>query len=101
MKFILSLTALIIATSVSFAAEGEKGKGEGKRDPEAMFKRLDANSDGSISKAEWDESPFAKKDAERAAKGFTMKDKDADGKLSKEEFTAAGPKGPKGDKGAK
>ncbi|HYF36543.1 MAG TPA: hypothetical protein VD994_14710 [Prosthecobacter sp.] len=96
MKIILTLTAFIIAASTSFAAEDGKGKGkgEGKRDPEAMFKRLDANSDGAVSKEEWNEAPFAKKDADRAAKGFAAKDKDGDGKLSKEEFTAA-PKGKK------
>ena len=95
MKFILTLTALILATSVGFAAEGDKGKGKGKRDPEAMFKSLDKDSDGSISKDEWSAAPFAKKDADRAAKGFAAKDKDSDGKLSKEEFMAPGRRGAK------
>ncbi|MDZ4288058.1 MAG: hypothetical protein U0984_08870 [Prosthecobacter sp.] len=99
MKFILSLTALALAASTTFAADDAKGKGEGKRDPEAMFKRLDSNNDGSISKDEWNAAPFAKKDADGAAKRFTAKDKDSDGKLTKEEFAAGGRKG--GDKGAK
>jgi Ca2+-binding EF-hand superfamily protein len=95
MKTILTFGALALAlTSMqTFAADaGNAKKGEGKRDPEAMFKRLDTNNDGSISKEEWDASPMAKKDADKAAKSFTARDKDKDGKITKEEFTAA-PKG--------
>ena len=89
MKLILSLVALAYATSTAVAAEAEKaGEGKRKRDPEAQFKKLDANADGSLSKEEWEASPMVKRDAERAAKVFKAKDKDADGKLTKEEFTA-------------
>ncbi|MBK8090489.1 MAG: EF-hand domain-containing protein [Verrucomicrobiaceae bacterium] len=91
MKVITSiLTLLAIAATVN-AAEGDK-KPEGakkKADPEAMFKKLDSNSDGSISKEEWAASPQAKKDAAKADKMFAGKDKDKDGKITKEEFTAA------------
>lgn len=103
MKIILSLTALVISASLALAAEGDKPKkpgeggkpGEGKRpNPEEMFKKLDTNSDGSISKDEFLASPMAKKDAAGAEKRFAAKDKDKDNKLSKEEF-AARPEGGK------
>ena len=58
-------------------------------DPAKVFAKLDANSDGSISKEEFLASPGAKKDAAKAEESFAKKDKDKDGKLSKEEFTAA------------
>lgn len=81
---ILSVLALASFT-VNAAEEGAKKK----MDPEKVFAKLDANSDGSITKEEWAASPQAKKDAAKAEKSFTSKDKDKDGKLSKEEFTAA------------
>jgi hypothetical protein len=89
MKFILTLTALALAASTALAADpAKKSEGKAKRDPEALFKKLDVNADGAVTKEEWEASRAAKKDAERAAKAFTTKDKDADGKLTKEEFTA-------------
>jgi hypothetical protein len=118
MKIFLSFTALILATSTIVSAqeakENDKTNAEAKattnadaktsadtkatadtkttakpkRDPEVVFKRLDADSDGAISKLEWNSSRRAKQNAERAEKAFTARDKDADGKLSKEEFTA-------------
>ena len=90
MKVITSILALAALAVTVNAAEGDK-KPEGKKkgDPEAAFKKLDSNSDGSISKEEWAASPQAKKDAAKADKMFAGKDKDKDGKISKEEFTAA------------
>lgn len=88
MKTILSLTVLLLAASPTLAEKTETGKA--KRDPEVMFKKLDANSDAAVSKEEWNASRRAKNDPERAAKAFTAKDKDADGKLTKEEYLAAG-----------
>jgi Ca2+-binding EF-hand superfamily protein len=91
MKVITSILALIALAATVHAAEGDKKPEAGKKkaDPEAMFKKLDSNSDGSISKEEWAASPQAKKDAAKADKAFAGKDKDKDGKISKEEFTAA------------
>ena len=94
MKIILTLGALLLSATVALAAEGDKPKkppGEGDRprlNPEEMFKKLDSNNDGSISKEEYLASPRAKENAERAEKSFAARDKDKDGKLSKEEFTA-------------
>lgn len=81
---ILSVLALASFTA-NAAEEGAKKKG----DPAKAFAKLDANSDGFLSKEEFLASPQAKKDADKAEKAFGMKDKDGDGKLSKEEFTAA------------
>ncbi|MBL9185407.1 MAG: EF-hand domain-containing protein [Verrucomicrobiaceae bacterium] len=94
MKTLTTTLALL-----AIAAVGVNAQDAGKKkafNPEAAFKKLDANGDGSISKEEWAASPQAKKDAAKAEKMFGAKDKDKDGKLSKEEFTAAPKK--KGDK---
>jgi Ca2+-binding EF-hand superfamily protein len=86
---ILSVLALASFTA-NAADEGAKKDGAKKKgDPAKAFAKLDANSDGSLSKEEFMASPQAKKDSARAEKGFGMKDKNKDGKLSKEEFTAA------------
>ncbi len=69
------------------SAEGDKGKP--KFNPEEMFKRLDKDSNGSISKEEFLASPGAKKDAAKAEERFGKMDKNSDGSLSKEEMTHA------------
>ena len=90
MKVITSILALIALAATVHAAEGDKKPEAGKKkaDPEAMFKKIDSNGDGSISKEEFMAGP-GKKDAAKGEKAFAGKDKDKDGKLSKEEFTAA------------
>ena len=113
MKLILTLTALFVSASLALAAEGDKpkkpgeggkppgGPGDGKRpNPEEVFKKVDANADGSVSKDEFMAAPFAKKDAAMAEKRFTTQDKDKDGKLTKEEFVKR-PDGPPGKKPGK
>jgi Ca2+-binding EF-hand superfamily protein len=97
MKLTLTLAALFVSASLAIAAEGDKPKkpgegkaGDGKRpNPEEIFKKLDANSDGSVSKDEYMAGPRAKQDPAKAGEGFSRLDKDSDGKLSKEEFAAA------------
>lgn len=96
MKTIASLLTVLALAAGLNAAEGEKPKAKAKMDPAKAFAKLDANSDGSVSKEEFLASPGAKKDAAKAEKGFASKDKDKDGKLSKEEFTAAPAKKKKG-----
>lgn len=64
---------------------------------EAMFKRLDTNGDGSISKEEWMASKGAQKNPEQAAKKFTSMDKDSNGNVSKEEYTKVSGGGKKSD----
>ncbi|QIF05826.1 EF-hand domain-containing protein [Roseimicrobium sp. ORNL1] len=105
MKIILTLGALLLSASLTFAADGDKprkpAEGGARPNPEELFKKLDANSDGAISKEEYLASPRAKENAERAEKSFTARDKDKDGKLSKEEFTAKPEGGRGGDRGGK
>ena len=83
------LSVLAIASFVNAADEGAK---KPKADPAKAFAKLDANSDGAISKEEFLASPQAKKDAAKAEASFGKKDKDGDGKLTKEEFAAVNKK---------
>lgn len=98
------LAVLAVSSSLALAADekaaekpaAEKAAGdktaqkeEGpRRDPEAMFKKLDTNNDGSISKEEYLAGPFGKRDATRAEESFKKRDKDGNGSLSLEEFKA-------------
>jgi len=92
--------ALVIGTNVwaqdgKAAGSADKGKG-GSRNPEAMFQKMDANNDGTVSKDEFVASHEARaKDSGREApskdmieKRFAAMDTDNDGKLTKEEFVA-------------
>ncbi len=84
------LTSIIAVAALSFAvttaSAAKPGKGEKKKgDPAAMFAKIDSNSDGSISLDEWKAGPAGKKDAVKAEEVFKKKDKDSDGKLTKEE----------------
>jgi Ca2+-binding EF-hand superfamily protein len=93
MKVITTLLSLLAIASFVNAADEKKEEGKKpKADPAKAFAKLDANSDGSISKEEFMASPQAKKDATKAEESFGKRDKDKDGKLSKEEFTAMGKK---------
>ena len=60
-----------------------------KRDPEAAFKKMDANTDGFLSLEEF---TGKKKDATKAETQFKKRDKDGDGKLSLDELKAPGKK---------
>lgn len=91
MKALTSILAVLALAVTVNAAEGDAPKKKAF-DPEAAFKKLDSNSDGSISKEEWAAGPQAKKDAAKADKAFAAKDKDKSGSLSKEEFVAQGKK---------
>ena len=88
-KFFSYLTVAALALGVaapSFAADKEKPKA----DPDAAFKKMDKDGDGSLTEAEL----IGKKTGEMADKAkamFARKDKNKDGKLSLEEFKA-GPK---------
>lgn len=91
-KLFTLLTVAAVALGVaapSFAAKDEKKK----PDPEAAFKKMDKDGDGSLTEAEL----VGKKTGEMADKAkamFARKDKNKDGKLSLDEFKA-GPKKPK------
>jgi Ca2+-binding EF-hand superfamily protein len=90
MKITLMLSALLL--SASFATAADKSD---KANPEAIFKKLDSNSDGAVSKEEYLASKKAQKDPDKAGKHFDKLDANKDGKLTKEEM-AAGEKDKKG-----
>ncbi len=56
-----------------------------KRDPQAIFKKRDANNDGGITLEEF---KLGAKDATKAEQAFKRRDKDSDGKITLEEFKA-------------
>lgn len=97
---IQTLGVLALATAICYAEEGA-AKPEKHKAPnhEAMFKKLDANSDGSVSLDEFKASPRGKKDPAKAEAAFKKIDANADGNISLDEFKAVGP--PKGGHGGK
>ena len=92
MKVITTLLAVLVLGTFSVNAQ-EKGKGKkGAPNPEAAFKKADANSDGKVTKEEFVKG---KKDAAKAETAFGKLDKDSSGDLSLEEFKAMAAKGKK------
>ena len=91
MKFNITLLALALSASFTFAAdEPAKAAGEKpKHNPEEAFKKKDTNADGKLSKEEFTANA---KDAAKSEKQFGNKDKDKDNFVTKEEFTAPGKK---------
>lgn len=83
MKTTLILAALFLGASIVSA----KDKPD-KSDPAAMFKSLDSNKDGAVSKEEFLASKKAQKDTAKAEKHFSKLDANNDGKLTQEEFGA-------------
>lgn len=87
MKFLITaMTALALCFAAN--AADEKKADKPKYDPEAAFKKMDANGDGCLS---LDEFKAKAKDATKAEATFKAKDKDGDGKLTLDEFKAHGP----------
>ncbi|MDP1588111.1 MAG: EF-hand domain-containing protein [Prosthecobacter sp.] len=95
MKAITSILSILALSATLNAAEGDKkpeaGKDKPKLSPEEMFKRVDKDGNGSVSKEEYMAGP-GKKDAAKGAERFGKLDKNADGSLSKEEFAAGATK---------
>ncbi len=60
-----------------------------KHDPAEAFKRMDTNSDGSVSAEEFKASPKHQKNPARAEDMFKKMDKNSDGKLTLDEVTVA------------
>lgn len=103
---IQALSILAIATTCSFAQDAPKKRE--RPTPEAAFKKLDTNSDGSLSLEEFKASPMGKKNPEKAEAAYKKMDADSKDGVSLEEFKAARTgkgkgegKGKKGGKGKK
>ena len=83
---IFTITGRIAALALAAAAFAAQAQGTlaapGAETPAAAFKRLDANGDGKLSKEEVASLPAI-------SDGFVALDKDKDGLLSPEEFSAA------------
>lgn len=90
MKTLTSMLAILALAANAYSAEGDAkkpGAGKAKKSPAEIFKAMDKNGDGSVSKEEFLASPGAKKDAAKAEERFGKMDKDKNGSLSKEEMT--------------
>jgi hypothetical protein len=109
--YISTLSALAVATSLSLAQDKPAGPPRGpggpngpKRPaPEEVYKKLDANADGSVTLDEFKAGPRAGKDPDKAAEIYKKIDANADGSVTLEEFKAfrpphrpGGPGGPGG-----
>ncbi len=88
------LLSLLLAPALAFAADDAnpakpaKGGTKPKHDPEAVFKKLDTNTDSSLSLDEFKASARAKKTPDKAEGMYKKLDKDGDGKVTLEEFKA-------------
>jgi EF-hand domain pair len=95
MKTTLSIIGcLAIATSITCAQDAPKGPKKPGKDhpaPEEIFKKLDADSSGSVSLDEFKASARAKENPEKAEEIFKKIDKDGNGELSLEEFKSHRP----------
>ena len=93
-----SLALVAIATSaLLLPVRAEESADKPKADPATAFAKIDANSDGSMTKEEFVASPRGQKDPEKAAKKFTKMDADANGSVSLDEFKASAVKKDKKD----
>jgi hypothetical protein len=95
MKLVITTFAALAMASTLAIAEDAKPEAKGdkpKRDPAEAFKKIDGNSDNSLTLEEFKAGPMGKKDPARAEEVFKKRDKDGDGKLSLEEFKAGGGK---------
>lgn len=93
MKIITTLCALAFCGALSLHAADKPKKGGPGGDkphmtPEEIFKKLDTDGDGSLSKEEFMAGPKAKADPAKGEEHFKAMDKDNDGKLTLEEFKA-------------
>ena len=86
-----SLAGLILLGLGAAPAQAGKGdKGDKKRDPEAIFKKLDANADGHLTLAELNRK--GKKDPETIKAKFAKLDKNSDEQVTLAELKARGKK---------
>ena len=102
------ISAMAVATSLVCAQDAPKGPkppGKGHPAPEEIFKKLDADSSGSVSLEEFKAGKRAQENPEKAEEFFKTIDQDGNGELSLEEFKShrpphkkpGGPRKPKGE----
>ncbi|MCA9204838.1 MAG: hypothetical protein KDA59_17410 [Planctomycetales bacterium] len=90
----LTMATMLFGSAMTARAADEKKK----PDPEATFKRMDKDSDGKLTEAEFIGKRTGEK-ADMAKKAFARKDANKDGSLTLEEFKATPkPKKKKDDK---
>ena len=97
--YISTLSALALATSLSLAQDKLAGpvKGPGRLNgpkppnPEEIYKKLDANADGSVTLDEFKAGPRAAQDPAKADVIYKKMDANSDGSLTFEEFKAFRP----------
>ena len=106
---VVGLSAVAIV-SPTFAADDDKAAKKGKKkrpNPEAAYKKIDANADGKVTLDEFKTALGKRKkpvNEKAATRQFKRKDKDGDGNLTLAEYSAKGkrgkknPKKPKGEK---
>jgi EF hand len=98
--YIQIIGAMTIATSLICAEDAPKGPkrpGKGGRPmAEEIFKKLDADSSGSVSLDEFKAGPRAKENPEKAEEIFKKIDKDSSSDISLEEFKNVRPPGKEG-----
>jgi Ca2+-binding EF-hand superfamily protein len=96
-KMICALSAIAILVTSTGLVTAADDKPKKKKDLAAVFKKLDKDNDGKLTKAEFIGKREGEKKA-KAEKAFARKDKDSDGNLTVEEFSAAPKKKNKKDK---
>jgi hypothetical protein len=87
--FLRSCAVVLVVASAAVPAVAAPAKKAA--DPQKIFTRKDANSDGSLSLEEY-KTGLKPEQADKADKRFKRIDTDGDGKLSFEEFKAGLPK---------
>ena len=85
------LLSIVLCAGFALAPLTVSAAPDKQLDPEKIFKRKDANSDGSLSLEEY-KSGMKDRQLENAEKRFKKIDTNSDGKLSFEEFKAGMPK---------
>lgn len=86
MKLLTSVLALAVLGGFALAADEKPAPDKQKRNPEEMFKKLDTDSDGKVSLAEFKAGPMGQRNPEKAEDTFKKRDKDNDGSLTLEEM---------------
>ena len=82
-RLLCAFLAAVLLFGVTLTANAAPEKK--KPDPAEQFKKLDANSDGKVSEAEFVGKKTGEK-ADKAKAAFAKKDKNGDGSLTMEEF---------------